>query len=96
MEFENINHSLTESVEATTIDGAISALSTLVGDKSDSGLTGAGGDGKMTKSTALFNAFKEREMPRLRKEYPTFKFSQINQMVVKLWIKSPDNPANNV
>eukprot|EP00948_MAST-09A_sp_MAST-9A-sp1_P000588 g588.t1 len=41
---------------------------------------------------ALFEAFKAREMPRLREENPGLKKSQYDERLSKLWAKAPENP----
>lgn len=41
---------------------------------------------------AAFTRYKEREVPILRKEYPSLRLSQIEEMVFKNWQKSPENP----
>lgn len=33
-------------------------------------------------------------LPRLREEYPTYRLSQLKQVLKKQWQKSPDNPLN--
>ena len=38
--------------------------------------------------------FEERELPRLQKENPTLRLSQLKQMLRKDWMKSPENPLN--
>ncbi|GBG24185.1 Coiled-coil domain-containing protein 124-like [Hondaea fermentalgiana] len=45
---------------------------------------------------ALFSAYEEREIARLRAENPGLKRSQLKDHVWKLWQKSPENPANQV
>jgi isochorismate hydrolase len=43
---------------------------------------------------AAYLAFEEREMVRLKEEYPSFRLSQLKQMLKKEWQKSPSNPFN--
>ncbi|OQV22605.1 putative Coiled-coil domain-containing protein 124 [Hypsibius exemplaris] len=43
---------------------------------------------------AAYSTFEEREMVRLKAEYPNFRLSQLKQMLKKEWQKSPDNPFN--
>lgn len=33
-------------------------------------------------------------LPRLKEEHPTFRLSQLKQLLKKEWQKSPDNPLN--
>lgn len=41
-----------------------------------------------------YKAFEERELPRLKDEYPGLRLGQLKQKLFKLWKKSPDNPMN--
>ena len=43
---------------------------------------------------AAYNAFEERELPRLKQENPNMRLSQIKQILKKEWMKSPENPMN--
>ncbi|CAL5402326.1 unnamed protein product [Camellia sinensis] len=43
---------------------------------------------------ALFKAFEEAELPRLKEEKPGLTHTQYKDMIWKLWKKSPDNPLN--
>uniref|UniRef100_F1L8X6 Coiled-coil domain-containing protein 124 n=1 Tax=Ascaris suum TaxID=6253 RepID=F1L8X6_ASCSU len=43
---------------------------------------------------AAYQAFEERMLPRLKEEHPTFRLSQLKQLLKKEWQKSPDNPLN--
>ena len=45
---------------------------------------------------AAFAAFKEAQMPLLKKENPTLRLSQLNERLYELWKKSPENPFNQV
>ena len=36
--------------------------------------------------------FEEENMPRLKKENPNMRLSQLKQMLNKEWMKSPKNP----
>jgi len=42
---------------------------------------------------AAFNAFEEKRLPELKQEYPTLRLSQLKQMLIKEWAKSPENPV---
>ncbi len=46
------------------------------------------------RQKAAYAAFEERELPRLKKENPNMRQSQIKQMLRKDWMKSPENPLN--
>ena len=43
---------------------------------------------------AAYATFEERELPRLKEEYPNLRLSQLKQRLKKEWMKSPDNPMN--
>jgi hypothetical protein len=43
---------------------------------------------------ATFLAFEEREMPRLKEEFPGLRLSQLREKLQRRWQKSPDNPMN--
>lgn len=43
---------------------------------------------------AAFTAFEEVNLPRLKRENPNLRLSQLKQMLKKEWTKSPDNPLN--
>ena len=45
---------------------------------------------------AAYNAFEERELPRLKQENPNMRLSQLKQLLKKEWMKSPENPMNMV
>jgi len=70
-------------VVASGIDGALEALN-----------ANDGAAEKAPNRKALYMAFEEREMARLRDENPGLKRSQLKDKVWKLWQKSPENPDN--
>ena len=70
-------------LEASGIEGALSVL-----DVASQELK------KAPKFKAAFNAFSDRETARIRTERTGLKKSQIQDMVWKLWVKSPENPRN--
>lgn len=43
---------------------------------------------------ALFKAFEEAELPKLKEEKPGLTHTQYKDLIWKLWKKSPDNPLN--
>uniref|UniRef100_A0A183DDG4 DUF3418 domain-containing protein n=1 Tax=Gongylonema pulchrum TaxID=637853 RepID=A0A183DDG4_9BILA len=43
---------------------------------------------------AAYQEFEEKMLPRLKEEYPTYRLSQLKQVLKKQWQKSPDNPLN--
>ncbi|XP_043828303.1 coiled-coil domain-containing protein 124 isoform X3 [Dromiciops gliroides] len=83
---ENVNRRIPEegSVEARTIEDAIAVLS--VNDDSDRH--------PERRMKAAFTAFEELHLPRLKKENPNMRLSQLKQLLKKEWMKSPDNPMN--
>ncbi|KAF2365407.1 Coiled-coil domain-containing protein 124 [Trinorchestia longiramus] len=79
---ENTNK-LVDVVSASGVDEAIKALS----------VNGAGPEGgERVSMAAAFRAFEDQNMPRLKKENPTLKLSQLKQRLRKEWQRSPDNP----
>lgn len=45
---------------------------------------------------AAYAAFEERELPRLKSENPNLRLSQLKQLLKKEWMKSPENPMNQL
>lgn len=45
---------------------------------------------------AAFAEFEVNNLERLKKENPTLRLSQIKQILRKEWMKSPNNPLNNL
>ncbi|PIO66325.1 hypothetical protein TELCIR_11967 [Teladorsagia circumcincta] len=43
---------------------------------------------------AAYLAFEEAQLPRLKQEHPTYRLSQLKQLLKKEWLKSPENPLN--
>lgn len=43
---------------------------------------------------AAYQEFEDKMLPRLREEYPTYRLSQLKQVLKKQWQKSPENPLN--
>lgn len=87
---ENTNRQIADGdVEATTIDDAISGLTT-------GGAGGGGGPERHPerRQKAAYAAYEEREMARLQEEMPNLKRSQYKERIFASWKKSPDNPMN--
>ena len=42
----------------------------------------------------FLQAFEEKRLPQLKSEHPTFRLSQLKQLLRKEWMKSPENPLN--
>ncbi|XP_046404027.1 coiled-coil domain-containing protein 124 [Ischnura elegans] len=84
---ENINLVKVEGEEARTVDEALSILSVK--------------DPEIDRHPerrmkAAYAAFEEANLPRLKAEYSNMRLSQIKQMLRKEWMKSPDNPMNQL
>lgn len=83
---ENMNRVIDEgTVEARTIEDAIAVLST--------------GPEEMEhhperRVKAAYAAYEEANMPRLKKENPNMRLSQLKQLLKKEWMKAPENPLN--
>lgn len=83
---ENVNRVIDEgTVEARTIEDAIAVLST--------------GPEEMEhhperRVKAAYAAYEEANMPRLKKENPNMRLSQLKQLLKKEWMKAPENPLN--
>ena len=45
---------------------------------------------------AAYTIFEERELPRLKAENPNLRMSQLKQLLRKDWMKSPENPLNQL
>lgn len=43
---------------------------------------------------AAYTAYEEANMPRLKKENPNMRLSQLKQQLKKEWMKAPENPLN--
>ena len=43
---------------------------------------------------AAYAAYEDENLPRLKKENPNLRLSQLKQILKKDWMKSPDNPLN--
>lgn len=84
---ENVNRIIPEegTVEARTIEDAISALSTGPEEVDHH---------PERRMKAAFAAYEEANMPRLKKENPNMRLSQLKQLLKKEWMKSPENPLN--
>ncbi|XP_041647194.1 coiled-coil domain-containing protein 124 [Cheilinus undulatus] len=84
---ENINRIIPDegTVEARTIEDAIAVLSTGPEDVDHH---------PERRMKAAFAAYEEANMPRLKKENPNMRLSQLKQQLKKEWMKSPENPLN--
>ncbi|KAA0157922.1 hypothetical protein FNF31_05650 [Cafeteria roenbergensis] len=46
------------------------------------------------RAKAAYRAFEDREMPKLRADFPSLKRSQLKERLWKVWQKSDENPLN--
>ncbi|XP_072924628.1 coiled-coil domain-containing protein 124 [Hemitrygon akajei] len=85
---ENVNRILPneDDIDARTIEDAIAALST----------TETVDHHPERRLRAAYTAFEDANMPRMKKENPNMRLSQLKQMLKKEWMKSPDNPMNQL
>lgn len=84
---ENVNRIIPEegTVEARTIEDAIAVLSTGPEDLDHH---------PERRMKAAFAAYEEENMPRLKKDNPNMRLSQLKQLLKKEWMKAPENPLN--
>ncbi|KAL7637416.1 UNVERIFIED_CONTAM: hypothetical protein RMT77_012167 [Armadillidium vulgare] len=82
---ENLNRLEVETISASGIDEAVAALSV------NEGTPDRHPEKRMA---AAFRAFEAERMPQLKKENPTMRRSQLKQILIKEWQKSPQNPLN--
>ncbi|XP_055514295.1 coiled-coil domain-containing protein 124-like [Leucoraja erinacea] len=85
---ENVNRILLseDDIDARTVEDAIAALST--GESVD--------HHPERRLRAAYAAFEEANLGRLKNENPNMRLSQLKQMLKKEWMKSPDNPLNQL
>lgn len=43
---------------------------------------------------AAYAAYEERELPRLKAEYPGLRLAQLREKLYRQWLKAPENPFN--
>lgn len=84
---ENVNRIIPDegTMEARTIEDAIAVLSTGPEDLDRH---------PERRMKAAFAAYEEANMPRLKKENPNMRLSQLKQQLKKEWMKAPENPMN--
>ncbi|XP_067824661.1 coiled-coil domain-containing protein 124 [Heptranchias perlo] len=85
---ENINRIVPDEgeIDARTIEDAIAALSTeeFVDHHPE------------RRMRAAYAVFEEANLALLKKENPNMRLSQLKQMLKKMWMKSPENPLNQL
>lgn len=86
-----------ESFEATGIDNALDLLDIVTAkmDKASVGTQAAGIERHPERRfKAVFEAYKERELPNVRAEHPGLRLQQYQEILFKQFQKSPENPFN--
>ncbi|XP_035221999.1 coiled-coil domain-containing protein 124-like [Stegodyphus dumicola] len=82
---ENVNRLHVEGEVARSVDDAIAILS-ISNEKPDLH--------PEKRVKAAYQAYEERNLPRLKAENSNLRLSQLKQMLKKDWMKSPENPLN--
>ena len=86
---ENVNRLQVDGEEARTMDEAIDILS--------KGGAGAAADKHPEKRMkAAYEDFEKSRLPALKLENPNLRLSQLKQLLRKEWMKSPQNPFNQI
>ncbi|KAI0333139.1 DUF1014-domain-containing protein [Cubamyces sp. BRFM 1775] len=88
-----------ESYAATGIDNAIDLLEVVTAkmDKASVGSQAANLERHPERRfKAAFEAYKERELPKVRQEHPGLRLQQYHDLLYKQFQKSPENPFNQV
>lgn len=84
---ENINRVIVEGDEARTVEEAIAVLS----------VQDAPVDRHPERRAKVaYDAFEKQKLPELKAENPNLRLSQLKQMIRKDWMKSPENPLNQI
>lgn len=78
------NNNSLDAIDASGIDAAVAALD----------MNADTPNGKRVNLKALYKAFEETELVRLKEEQPGLKLSQYKDRCWTNWQKSPDNPMN--
>lgn len=80
--FKNFNRVKADEINARSVEEALEALNEAPRDDKH----------PEKRRKAAFQAFEARRVPKLRKERPELKFSQVMEIVFKEWQKAPENP----
>lgn len=83
MSLENVNRRETDEIDVTGIEAGISVLST--NDELPD-------NHPEKRQKALHNAYIEKMLPIVKKEYPGLKLSQYKERIFEMWKTSPENP----
>ncbi|KAI8974271.1 hypothetical protein BD414DRAFT_498642 [Trametes punicea] len=88
-----------ESYSATGLDNALDLLEVVTAkmDKASVGSQAANIERHPERRfKAAFEAYKERELPKIRQEHPGLRLQQYHDLLYKQFQKSPENPFNQV
>lgn len=96
--FEDALHAPIESFSASNIDDALELLS-IVNQKNDKASEGSRAAQSLDahperRYKAALAAYKERELPIIKKEQPGLRLNQYEERIFKAFKKSPENPYN--
>ncbi|KIK19555.1 hypothetical protein PISMIDRAFT_107323, partial [Pisolithus microcarpus 441] len=84
---------------ATGIDNALDLLEVVTAkmDKASVGQQAAGIERHPERRyKAAFDAYKERELPKVKEDHPGLRLQQYQDILYKQFQKSPENPFNQV
>jgi len=76
-----------DTLEATTLEGALDILSLTSGDNIPD-------EHPEKRRKALYEKYYAQQLPILQEEHPGLKLSQYKERIFESWQKSPDNPVN--
>ncbi|KAI6037036.1 hypothetical protein BKA83DRAFT_4171110 [Pisolithus microcarpus] len=88
-----------ETLAATGIDNALDLLEVVTAkmDKASVGQQAAGIERHPERRyKAAFDAYKERELPKVKEDHPGLRLQQYQDILYKQFQKSPENPFNQV
>ncbi|KAJ9474903.1 hypothetical protein PHBOTO_004793 [Pseudozyma hubeiensis] len=89
----------TPSFSASNLDDALDAMS-LVNERSDNASKGSAAAGierhPERRFKAAFEAYKERELPRIKEDHKGLRLQQYHDLLYKQFQKHPDNPFNQM
>lgn len=83
---KNLNHFEPDSEVASTVDDAIKVLDSTNFNELDKH--------PEKRLKAAYASFEEHRLPQLKTAHPTFRLSQLKQLLRKEWLKSSENPLN--
>ncbi|CAK9803826.1 Coiled-coil domain-containing protein 124-A [Anthophora quadrimaculata] len=84
---ENLNRVMMEDASAHGIDEALSILSPKEPEMNRH---------PEKRVKAAYAAYEERMLPVIKEQNPTLRLSQLKQILKKDWMKSPENPLNQI